>query len=299
MDNCLVDTSEVIGLPCLSKGKVRDSYGIPGHPDKLLLVASDRISAYDVVMNEGVPGKGAVLTQMSLLWFNVLNDIPNHLITADVAKYLEGRSMLVKKLEMLPIECIVRGRMTGSYWKAYKEAPVKRTESEYASSKEVCGFSFETNMRENAVINPALFTPSTKAEQGLHDENISLEKMRELLDEGLADKVAQVSLQLYTRAVDYANERGIVIADTKFELGIDPEGNLCLGDEVLTPDSSRFWPKDKVELDKTPPSLDKQFLRDYLTETDWDKKSKPPTIPTHIIEQTSAKYQEAMLMLAL
>jgi phosphoribosylaminoimidazole-succinocarboxamide synthase len=273
------------------RGKVRDMYEIPGHDDKLLMVASDRLSAYDVVMEDPIPGKGAVLTELSLFWFDLLGDIvENHLITANVDEYPEeckpyatqlmGRSMLVKKTQPLPIECIVRGYISGSFWSAYKK------------NTNVCGFQLPENMQESEQFPEVLFTPSTKADLGDHDENISFEKMQKIVGEEKAAKIAEISVALYKKAADYARTKGIIIADTKFELG-EVDGRLILIDEVLTPDSSRFWPVDEYAPGKAQPSFDKQFLRDYLSGLDWDKTPPPPKLPAEIIEKTKARYVEA------
>ncbi len=278
-------------LNLLHRGKVRDMYEIPGHEDKLLMVATDRISAYDVIMDDPVPGKGQVLTQISLFWFNLLGDIvPNHLISADIDSFpsvcrqyrdqLEGRSMLVKRTKVVPIECIVRGYISGSFWKAYQKDTT------------VCGFELPQGLQESDKFPQPLFTPSTKAEQGLHDENISLEQMEQAVGKELAGKMASISLELYTTAADYARTKGIIIADTKFELGMDGD-EIILIDEVLTPDSSRFWPLDEFTPGKGQPSFDKQFLRDYLSSLDWAKEPPPPKLPADIIEKTKARYEEA------
>jgi phosphoribosylaminoimidazole-succinocarboxamide synthase len=280
------------GLNLLHRGKVRDMYEIPDHADKLLLVATDRISAYDVVMNEPIPGKGAILTRLSLFWFDLLGDIvPHHLISSDVEEYpeacrqyreqLEGRSMLVRRTRVLPIECIVRGYLSGSFWKAYQK------------DTNVCGFQLPTGMRESDKFEKPLFTPSTKAEQGEHDENISVERMEEIIGEDLARKVADISVRLYEKAADYARSKGIIIADTKFELGLAGD-ELILIDEVLTSDSSRFWPLDQYKPGQGQPSFDKQFLRDYLTSLDWNKQPPPPALPVDIIDKTRARYEEAL-----
>lgn len=279
-------------LTLLHRGKVRDMYEIPGHDDKLLMVATDRISAYDVVMSDPVPGKGSILTRLSLFWFDLLGDIlPNHLISADVNEYpeichqyrdqLEGRSMLVKRSKVLPIECIVRGYISGSFWKAYQK------------DTNVCGFQLPSGMKESEKFEQPLFTPSTKAEQGEHDENISLAQMKDIIGEELAEKVADVSIKLYEKAADYARSKGIIIADTKFELGL-VDGELILIDEVLTPDSSRFWPLDEYQPGQGQPSFDKQFLRDYLSSLDWDKKPPAPKLPEEIVQKTEARYVEAL-----
>ena len=287
----IITKTECPELELLHRGKVRDMYEIPGHEDKLLMIATDRISAYDVVMDDPIPGKGRVLTQISLFWFDLLSDIvANHLLTADVDEYpevcrqyrdqLEGRSMLVRRTEVVPIECIVRGYLSGSFWKAYQKDTT------------VCGFALPPGMRESDRFLEPLFTPSTKAEQGLHDENISMVKMQEIVGPEMADKMAAVSLALYNKAAGYARTRGIIIADTKFELGM-ADGELILVDEVLTPDSSRFWPLDNYEPGYSQPSFDKQFLRDYLSSLDWNKQPPPPQLPSEILEKTQARYEEA------
>ncbi len=274
------------------RGKVRDMYEIPGHADKLLMVATDRISAYDVVMNEAIPGKGAVLTQLSLFWFQLLDGIvENHLLTAVVEEYpeicrvyadqLSGRSMLVKKTQPLSIECIVRGYLSGSFWSAYKKDPI------------VCGFQLPKGMKESDKLPQPLFTPSTKAALGSHDENISLAQTEALLGTHKANKISHICVALYKKAADYALTKGIIIADTKFELG-EKDGNLILIDEVLTPDSSRFWPVDKYTSGKSQPSFDKQYLRDYLSTLDWDKNPPPPTLPEEIVNKTRIRYEEAV-----
>jgi phosphoribosylaminoimidazole-succinocarboxamide synthase len=280
-------------LNLLHRGKVRDMYAIPGHEDKLLMIATDRISAYDVVMNEPVPGKGHVLTKISLFWFKLLADIvPNHLLTAEVDQYpavcrqyrdqLEGRSMLVRRTKVMPIECIVRGYLSGSFWSAYKK------------NTTVCGFELPAGLRESDKFPQPLFTPSTKAEQGLHDENISLAKMEEMVGRETAEKMAKISVSLYEKAAEYALSKGIIIADTKFELGMTPDGELLLIDEALTPDSSRFWPQDQYAPGKGQPSFDKQFLRDYLSSLDWNKQPPPPPLPQEIVDKTAARYEEAL-----
>lgn len=286
-----VITTDCPELKLLSRGKVRDMYEIPDHPDKLLMVATDRISAYDVIMDDPIAGKGKVLTQISLFWFELLGDIvPNHLISADVDQFpavchqyrdqLEGRSMLVKRSKVLPIECIVRGYLSGSFWKAYQK------------NTTVCGFALPEGMVESGKFPQPLFTPSTKAEQGLHDENISLEQMEEVVGKDIASKMAAISTKLYEKAADYAKTKGIIIADTKFELGMVGE-ELILIDEVLTPDSSRFWPLDEYQQGKGQPSFDKQFLRDYLSTLDWDKQPPAPKLPDEILQKTEARYLEA------
>ncbi len=287
-----VTTTNFPELNLLHRGKVRDMYGIPGHDDKLLMVATDRISAYDVVMDDAIPGKGAVLTELSLFWFNLLGDIvDNHLITANVEEYpevcrqyddqLTGRSMLVKKTKPLTIECIVRGYISGSFWSAYKKNSI------------VCGFQLPEGMLESEKFPEPLFTPSTKAEIGDHDENISLEQMEKIVGTERAKEIAAISKALYQKAADYARTKGIIIADTKFELG-ELDGKLILIDEVLTPDSSRFWPEDKYGVGRAQPSFDKQYLRDYLSRLDWDKTPPPPALPDEIISKTRERYEEAV-----
>lgn len=287
-----VIVTECPDLQLLHRGKVRDMYEIPGHADTLLMVATDRISAYDVIMAEPIPGKGKLLTAISLFWFKLLGDIvPNHLISADIDQFpevchqyrsqLAERSMWVKRTKVVPIECIVRGYLSGSFWSAYKK------------NTTVCGFKLPEGMRESDKFAEPLFTPSTKAELGEHDENISLERMRELVGGELTAQMARVSLALYQRAADYASTKGIIIADTKFEMGLDGD-TLTLVDEVLTPDSSRFWPLDQYAPGKGQPSYDKQFLRDYLSSLDWNKQPPPPPVPAEILEKTRSRYQEAM-----
>jgi phosphoribosylaminoimidazole-succinocarboxamide synthase len=287
-----VTSTDFPSLILKHRGKVRDMYEIPGHADKLLMVATDRISAYDVIMDDAIPGKGAVLTELSLFWFDLLGDIvENHLISADVGQYpkecqpyakqLLGRSMLVKKTKPLTIECIVRGYISGSFWSEYKKNPV------------VCGFNLPQGMQESDKLPEPLFTPSTKAELGDHDENISLQQMMQIVGNQRAEEIAATCIALYKKAADYALSKGIIIADTKFEMG-ELDGRLILIDEVLTPDSSRFWPVDRYEPGKSQPSFDKQFLRDYLSSLSWDKTPPPPPLPEHIIEKTKSRYDEAV-----
>src|SRR5210317_608 len=289
MSDLPIIRTEFKNLELIHRGKVRDLYQVE---NKLLMVATDRISAFDVVMDDPIPNKGKVLTELSLFWFDFLGDIlPNHLITADVDKYpsvcqpyleeLRGRSMLVKKAEPLPIECIVRGYLSGSFWKAYQK------------DTNVCGFALPPGMIESDKFDKPLFTPSTKADLGEHDENISIAKMEELVGKEVAAKIIDVSVKLYQKAAGYALSRGIIIADTKFELGWY-EGELILIDEVLTPDSSRFWPLDKYTPGTGQPSFDKQFLRDYLATLDWDKKVPAPALPEEILVKTGARYEEAV-----
>lgn len=284
--------TDFTALTLLHRGKVRDMYGIPGHDDKLLMVATDRISAYDVVMADPIPDKGKILTRLSLFWFDMLGDIvPNHLISAEVDQYpevchpyreqLEGRSMLVRRTRVMPYECIVRGYLSGSFWQAYQK------------DTNVCGFRLPAGLRESDKFEKTLFTPSTKAELGEHDENISLARMRELLGEEPAAEMADISIRLYEKAADYALGKGVIIADTKFEFGM-ADGQLILIDEVLTPDSSRFWPLDQYQPGRGQPSFDKQFLRDYLSTLDWNKQPPPPPLPREILDKTRARYEEAL-----
>lgn len=275
-----------VELPHLYRGKVREMYDAGN--DDLLIVASDRLSAFDVVMNEQVPNKGRVLTAISAFWFDHLSDIaPNHLISTDLADFpegakdpeLAGRTMYVRKADMLPIECIVRGYITGSAWKEYSRAGTMH------------GTELPEGLLESQKLPEPVFTPSTKAEDGLHDENISFDQAVEMVGSDIAERARDISLRLYTAGAEWAAERGIIIADTKFELGI-VDGELVVADEMLTPDSSRFWPADQWEPGSTPPSFDKQPVRDFLDTLDWDKKPPPPTIPQAAIDDTVARYTE-------
>jgi len=274
-------------LQIINKGKVRDIYDLE---ENLMLVVTDRISAFDYVLPNPIPSKGVCLTQLSRFWFEYTKDIvPNHLISTELADFpeqlqdfrdqLEYRSMLVKKTKVIPIECIVRGYISGSAWKSYKKDGT------------VCGIKMSNDLQESEQFSEPLFTPSTKADTG-HDINISFEKMVELVGNDVSEQLKDYSLKLYNTAAEYARKRGIIIADTKFEFGfIDDE--IILIDEALTPDSSRFWPVEKYESGKSQPSFDKQFVRDYLNTTSWDKNSPPPQLPDNIINETAKKYQEA------
>lgn len=280
-----------LGLPVLSRGKVRDNYLLG---DRVLLVASDRLSAFDVVFNEGIPDKGKVLTHLSLFWTDKLAACrPYHLISAEPeemgaevaahAASLRGRSMLVEKLEMLPIECVVRGYLVGSGWKDYR------------ATGTVCGHQLPAGLQLGDRLPEPLFTPATKAEHGEHDENISYERAVELVGEQTASEARERTLAIYSEAAAFALERGLVLVDTKFELGKRGDGTLVLGDEVLTPDSSRYWDRAEAEATqagRTPPSFDKQIVRDYLETLDWNKKPPPPALPAEIIERTAARYRE-------
>jgi len=270
------------------RGKVRDIYDLG---DTLLLVSTDRISAFDWVLPTGIPDKGRVLTQLSRFWFEYFKDVPNHLISCDVGDFdlpaginrdpLVGRSMLVRKTSVIPIECVVRGYLSGSGW------------AEYQKGGAVCGIELPTGLRESDKLPGAIFTPATKAEQGLHDENISYDETCARVGRDLAKQLSQRSIDLYTRGSEYAASRGIIIADTKFEFGL-VDDELILIDEVLTPDSSRFWPAAEYAAGRGQPSYDKQFVRDWLTQqSGWNKNSPPPELPLEIVEKTRAKYIEA------
>lgn len=279
--------SRIPELPMINRGKVRDIYDLG---DSLLFVASDRISAFDVVMPNGVPNKGKVLTQISLFWFELMSGwLRNHLITADVttrpelvkyAKDLQGRSMIVRKAKVLPVECIVRGYLIGSGWKDYQATGV------------VSGIKLRPGYRQAEKLEEPLFTPSTKAELGAHDEAISIDQVAGIVGRDKADKLRDLSLKIYCTARDYAEQRGIILADTKFEFG-EIDGEIILVDEVLTPDSSRFWPRDQYRVGTSPVSLDKQFVRDYLETLDWNKTAPGPELPAEVIERTAGKYLEA------
>ncbi len=277
----------VIDIKPDAQGKVRDIYDLG---DKLLMVATDRISAFDYILDNEIPNKGRVLTQLSLFWLDQMKDvIDNHLISADVADlpeqfkpyadYLDGRFMLVKKAEMFPVECIVRGYLAGSGLK------------EYEANGTVCGIELPAGLVNSSKLPEPIFTPSTKAEIGGHDENISFERCVELIGEENATALRDLAIKIYSLARDHAAENGIIIADTKFEFGVI-DGKIVLADEVMTPDSSRFWPGDEYEPGKSQPSFDKQFLRDWLT-ANWDRQGNPPALPEEIVEKTSQKYIQA------
>lgn len=285
--------TEFMGVGEPKRGKVRDVYDLG---DELLIVVTDRISAYDVILPQGIPGKGRVLNQISKYWFDNTTDIvPNHLISTDFCDFphifhsyadvLEGRSMLVKKTKPLPIECVVRGYITGSGWKEYQESGF------------VCGIKLPEGLLESAKLSEPIFTPATKAEEGEHDLNISFEETIDLIGIDLSRKVRDISISLYSKARDMADRKGIIIADTKFEFGLENDGTLILIDEALTPDSSRFWPKDEYEPGRSQKSFDKQFVRDYLSSIDWDKTPPAPELPEDIIQKTSEKYHEAQVLL--
>jgi len=286
--NRVVMQTDLPGVKLLKRGKVRDIYDLG---DQLLIVASDRISAFDVVMPNGIPDKGKILTQLSRFWFEQTADIIlNHFISTDMEDFpaniqpyreqLEGRSMLVCKAEPLPVECVVRGYLAGSGWKEYQQHGT------------ICGVTLPPGLPEYGRLEEPIFTPATKATTG-HDENITVEKMKNLIGTQLTEKIIEVSLAIYQRAHNYAETKGIIIADTKFEFGIYDD-QLILIDELLTPDSSRFWPLDDYEPGTTPPSFDKQYLRDYLTEIGWDKSPPAPQLPETVVKQTRTKYLEAL-----
>lgn len=280
--------SAIPGLPAPRRGKVRDLYDLG---DNLLLVATDRISAFDVVMPNGIPDKGRILNSLSVFWFSLLSDMPNHLITADVDAYpaalqavkedLRGRSMLVRKVSIIPFECIVRGYLTGSGWK------------EYQKSRTVNGLALRDGYQNGSKLDTVLFTPSTKAEQGEHDMPVTEAELVAALGESLSARLAQVSMECYSRAADYAAQNGIIIADTKFEFGEDAQGNLVLADEVLTPDSSRFWPQESYAVGSNPPSLDKQYVRDWLDSVAFNHQPPAPVLPDDVVAKTREKYVEA------
>ena len=289
----VITTTDLPGFKLHSKGKVRDIYDID--ENTLLLVTTDRMSAFDVILGEPIPWKGVILNQLTLFWMNKFAHlIPNHIIESDVDKYpaslqpyrdqLVGRSVLAKKAQPLKAECIVRGYIAGSGWKSYKKDGT------------LCGVHLPEGLKESDKLPEIMFTPSTKGEMGTHDENISLEKMREIVGKDLADKAAETSLAIYREASEYAASRGIIIADTKFEFGI-VDGQLTLIDEVLTPDSSRFWPADSYEPGHSQPSFDKQYLRDWLETQVWDKTPPAPALTPTVRDTTAEKYQEAFRLI--
>ena len=286
--------SDIPGLTLIARGKVRDIYEVDDN--HLLIVTSDRLSAYDVVLPDPVPGKGRVLTQMSNFWFAMMADlVPNHLTgltlssiidNSDLARALEDRSIIVRRLNPLPIEAVVRGYLIGSGWRDYLE------------NGAVCGIPLPAGLEQAAKLPDTLFTPATKADAGDHDENISFEKVESMIGAELAAKVRELTISIYERAAAFALERGIIIADTKFEFGQDDDGKLYIIDEMLTPDSSRFWPSSEYRTGISPPSFDKQFVRDYLDTLDWDQTPPGPSLPAEVLRQTGEKYREAMQVLA-
>ncbi|MDB5728717.1 MAG: phosphoribosylaminoimidazolesuccinocarboxamide synthase [Noviherbaspirillum sp.] len=282
--------SSIASLPLLGRGKVRDNYAVGD--DKILIVTSDRLSAFDVVMSEPIPGKGRVLNQMSDFWFAKLAGIvPNHLtgidpesvVSKEEAEQVRGRAVVAKRLKPILVEAVVRGYIIGSGWKDYQD------------SGTICGIALPPGLRQADKLAQPIFTPAAKADLGEHDENISFADMEKRIGKELAAKIRDISIELYRTAADYAATRGIIIADTKFEFGLDDNGVLHLMDEVLTADSSRFWPADSYAPGMSPPSFDKQFVRDYLeTLTDWKKTAPAPALPAEVIEKTGAKYREAL-----
>ena len=286
MQTQLQSSIDLPGIKKLRSGKVREVFDLG---ETLLFVVTDRISAFDVILTDPIPHKGAVLNQISAFWFNRFDEIENHFVTADVEQFpkelerfreqLAGRSMIVKKTKPLPVECVVRGYLAGSGWKEYQE------------SQSVCGIELPAGLKLASQLPEPIFTPATKAEEG-HDENIDMKRCSAILGKELANRVKTLSLEIYSRGRDHAAQQGIIVADTKFEFGT-VDGNLLLIDECLSPDSSRFWPKDQYVVGKSPPSFDKLFVRDYLETLDWDKTPPAPRLPKDVIEKTSAKYLEA------
>ncbi len=285
-----ISQTQIPGLELVYRGKVRDVYALSS--DRLLIVASDRLSAYDVILPDPIPGKGDILTRLSSFWFARTADLaPNHLLDVDLAEVLpagvdatplRGRSVVTRRLNPLPVEAIVRGYLIGSGWR------------EYQASGQLCGLELPSGLAQAEALPEALFTPSTKAAVGGHDENISFERMCAIVGEDIATKVRHTSLAIYRSAAAYARERGIIIADTKFEFGTDDDGQLYVIDEMLTPDSSRFWPADQYRTGISPPSYDKQYVRDYLDTLDWEKRPPGPKLPPEVIDATVARYNEAL-----
>jgi phosphoribosylaminoimidazole-succinocarboxamide synthase len=289
--------SSIRSLPLLARGKVRDNYAVGD--DRILMVATDRLSAFDVIMGEPIPGKGELLTRMTLFWFARLGHVvPNHLtgddpesvVARDERAQVRGRSMLVKRLKPLPVEAVVRGYLAGSGWQ------------EYRSGGSVCGIRLPAGLKNASRLPEPIFTPATKAAMGEHDENVSFAHIAATIGRGTAERVREISIRLYREAADYARSKGIIIADTKFEFGLDADGTLTLMDEVLTPDSSRYWPVESYAEGANPPSFDKQFVRDWLEQVridgrPWNKRAPAPTLPHEVIERTAAKYREALARL--
>ena len=291
-------TSALTSLPLLARGKVRDNYAVGD--DRILMVASDRISAFDVIMGEPIPGKGELLTQMALFWFDILGprglnicpihltgDAPESVVSAAEAPQVTGRSMLVQRLQPIPVEAVVRGYLAGSGWKEYQE------------SRAVCGVPLPEGLQNASKLPEPIYTPAAKAAAGEHDENITFERTVEMIGLDLATRIRDISIAIYKAASEIAAKKGILIADTKFEFGLDADGTLVLMDEVLTPDSSRYWPAESYVEGVNPPSYDKQFLRDWLEQVringkPWDKTPPAPHLPREVIEKTAAKYQEAL-----
>lgn len=287
-----VHTSSIQSLPLLARGKVRDNYAVG--EDRILMVASDRLSAFDVIMGEPIPGKGEILTKMALWWFDRLGALcPNHLTgeapesvvqPGEVAQ-VQGRSMLVKRLKPIPVEAVVRGYLAGSGWK------------EYQANRQVCGVPLPEGLTNSAKLPRAIFTPAAKAAAGEHDENISYDRVVEIVGPKLAQQIRETSIAIYETAAAIALTKGMIIADTKFEFGLDEDGTLTLMDEVLTPDSSRFWPAESYAEGSNPPSFDKQFVRDWLESTGWNKQPPAPQVPAEVAQKTADKYREALTKL--
>ena len=279
--------SNLQSLPLIHQGKVRDIYDID--QTKMLIVTTDRLSAFDVIMGEPIPHKGQVLTQMANFWFDYFKDIPNHLthenpedyVLPDEIEQVQGRAVVVKKLRPIPIEAIVRGYIIGSGWK------------EYQTSQTICGIELPEGLKQADQLPQVLFTPSNKAEQGQHDENITLDQCKKLIGDDLTQKVSDISIEIYSKAAALAESKGIIIADTKFEFGLDSDNQVTLMDEALTPDSSRFWPKVSYQVGMSPPSFDKQYVRDWLESQVWNKQAPAPKLPQNVIDETSQKYLEA------
>lgn len=282
--------SSIPELPLIGRGKVRDIYGVGD--DHLLIVTTDRLSAYDVVLPDAIPGKGAVLTKISLFWFNMMADIIDNQLTdltmddvvmdTALCDRMRDQSLVVKRFKPLPIEAVVRGYLIGSAWQ------------DYLDTQQICGIDLPEGLQQAGKLPETLFTPANKADAGNHDQNISYDTVVDLIGANLASRVRDISIRIYERAATYALQRGIIIADTKFEFGLDAAGRLHIIDEALTPDSSRFWPVDEYKVGTSPPSYDKQFVRDYLDTLDWDRTAPGPDLPSAILTQTAAKYHEAL-----
>lgn len=284
--------SSIKSLPLVYRGKVRDSYAVGD--DKLLIVASDRISAFDVILGDPIPKKGKILTALTDFWFKELSDIvPNHLtgvdpesvVSADEIDQVKGRAVVAKRLKPILVECVARGYLAGSGWKEYQE------------NGTVCGVKLPASLKQSDKLPEPIFTPAAKAEAGQHDENVTYEQVVELVGEDIAKQIRDYTIALYKKAADYAATKGIIICDTKFEFGLDENGTVVLMDEVLTPDSSRFWPADEYKPGQSEPSFDKQFIRDWLEAQPWDKKAPAPKIPADVLAKTSEKYEEALIRL--
>jgi len=288
-------TTDLGAVPLLARGKVRDIYAVPDTPDDLVFIASDRISAFDHVLGSGIPDKGRILTQLSLFWFDFLKDlVPNHLVTAETAQFplalqpydaqLEGRTMIVRRAQMFPVECVARGYLSGSGWK------------DYQATGSVCGIALPAGLRESDKLPAPIFTPAAKINTGGHDENISFDTVIETIGSEHAEALRDLTLNIYTKASDYAATKGVILADTKFEFGLI-DGVITLADEVLTPDSSRYWPANEYAPGGPTPSFDKQYVRDYLESIHWNKQAPAPSLPDDVIARTRAKYMQAFRLL--